>query len=84
MKKISFSKEEKTAIIGKIQDYFSDELDQEIGQIPAEMLLIFFTEQFGNYFYNKGLNDAHHAFLGKMDDFADIIYTLEQPTHLRR
>ncbi len=84
MKKLTFTKQEKTLIIQRIQDYFADELDQDIGQIPAEMLLNFFTEQFGNYYYNRGLNDAHGAFMGKMDDFADIIYSLEQPTDLRR
>ena len=84
MKKLTFSKEEKKLIIHRIQDYFADELDQDIGQIPAEMLLNFFTEQFGNYYYNRGLNDAHAGFMGKMDDFADLIYSLEQPTDLRR
>ena len=84
MKKITFSKEERTDIARRIQDYFADELDQEIGLIPAEMLLTFMAEEFGKYYYNQGLHDAQAVLASKMDDFADAIYGLEQITQFRR
>jgi uncharacterized protein (DUF2164 family) len=53
MKPITFSREETKAIVGDIQDYFREELDQSIGAIPAEMLMQFFAEKMGAYFYRQ-------------------------------
>ena len=84
MKKITFTKEERLEITQRIQLYFTEELEQEIGQIPSELLLEFFSDEVGKYFYNRGLLDAQAALMGKMDDFADVIYGLEQPTILKK
>lgn len=84
LKQIEFSKEERAAIARRIQDYFADELEQEIGQIPAEMLLRFFSAEFGKYYYNQGLHDAQAVLASKIDDFGDAIYGLEQITEFRR
>jgi uncharacterized protein (DUF2164 family) len=78
VKKIAFDKPERAAIVGKIQRYFVDELDSEIGSIPAEQLLNFFTETIGSFYYNQGLNDAQAVFLRTMDNVGDEIYALEQ------
>lgn len=50
MKKITFPKEEKAAIVVRLQKYFADELDQTIGTLPAEFLLDFFTTEIGPHF----------------------------------
>ncbi|HTJ57791.1 MAG TPA: DUF2164 domain-containing protein [Devosiaceae bacterium] len=78
MKKISFSKETRAEIVGQIQRYFHDELDQEIGSIPAELLLSFFAETVGAYYYNQGLADAQAVFAKSLDEVSDRIYSLEQ------
>lgn len=78
MKKITFSKEEKAAIVDKIKVYFADELEQDIGSIPAEFLLDFFATEIGGFFYNRGLYDAQAVFGRKIDDINDEIYALEQ------
>jgi uncharacterized protein (DUF2164 family) len=78
MKKITFSQEEKAAIVGRIQTYFTRELDQEIGMIPAEFLLEFFATEIGGFFYNRGLYDAQAVLAKKIDDISDDIYGLEQ------
>ena len=84
MKPIKFSKEETKAIVGEIQDYFREELDQSIGAIPAEMLMQFFSEKMGAYFYNAGLHDAQALVRKKIDDVSDEIFSLERVTkHLR-
>jgi len=84
VKKISFSKETRAEIVGRIQRYFADELDQEIGSIPAELLLNFFSETVGGYYYNQGLADAQATFAKSLDDVNDRIYGLEQrETRLR-
>ena len=78
MKKLQFEKPERAAIVGKIQRYFADELEQEIGTIPAEQLLNFFTETIGPFYYNQGLHDAQAAFARAVDTVGDEIYGLEQ------
>lgn len=84
MKKIEFSREETKAIVGEIQDYFREELDQTIGDIPAEMLMRFFAERIGPYFYNRGLYDAQAILMQRIDELTDTIYSLEQKTDFVR
>ncbi len=83
MKEIQFSKEERADISRRIQNYFADELDHEIGNIPAEMLLLFFSKEFGKYYYNQGLRDAQAVLASKIDEFDDAVYGLEQVTEFR-
>jgi uncharacterized protein (DUF2164 family) len=78
MKKITFSKEVRAEIVGRIQRYFNEELEQEIGALPAEMLLGFFAETIGGYYYNQGLADAQAVFTRALDEVNDSIYGLEQ------
>ena len=78
MKKLKFEKEERAAIVGKIQRYFVNEMESEIGAIPAEQLLNFFTETIGPFYYNQGLNDAQAVFAKAVDNVGDEIYGLEQ------
>ena len=84
MKPITFSKEETKALVGEIQDYFREELDQSIGAIPAEMLMRFFAERMGGYFYNRGVYDAQALVRERVEALTDDLFGLEQPTkHLR-
>ena len=78
MKKIKFEKDQRAAIVGKIQRYFVAELESEIGAIPAEQLLNFFTETIGPFYYNQGLADAQIVMGRVVDNINDEIYGLEQ------
>ena len=75
---IDFSNEEKEAMVAKLQRYFSDELDQEIGQFDAEFLLDFFAEEIGKLFYNRGLYDAQAILESRMDNIVEAISKLEK------
>lgn len=75
---IDFSNEEKEAMVAKLQRYFSDELDQEIGQFDAEFLLDFFAEEIGKLFYNRGLYDAQAILESLMDNIVEAISELEK------
>jgi uncharacterized protein (DUF2164 family) len=81
---IKFSKEETDILTRKIQLYFNDELDQQIGQFPAQFLLEFFSEEVGAYFYNRGLLDAQAALDSQMENLGEAIYELEKPTQFSR
>jgi uncharacterized protein (DUF2164 family) len=78
VKKIVFEKPERDAIVALIQRYFVDELDSSIGAIPAELLLAFFAERIGGFYYNQGLADAQAVFAKSIDNINDEIYGLEQ------
>ena len=81
---IKFSKDETEILTRKIQLYFNDELDQDIGQFPAQFLLEFFTEEVGPYFYNRGLTDAQAVLEARMESITEALYELEKPTEFTR
>lgn len=82
MSEITFNKDQNQAIIDKIQDYFANELDQELGQFDAEFLLDFFSKEMGAVYYNQGLYDAQAILTKQMDDITDAIYQIEKPVGL--
>lgn len=81
---IKISNEERAWLVSRIQGHFTDELDQDIGNMDAEGLIELFAETIGSIFYNHGLRDAHALMSRKMDDLADELYTLEKPLPTRR
>lgn len=81
---IKFSKDETEILTRKIQLYFNDELDQDIGQFPAQFLLEFFTEEVGPYFYNRGLADAQTVLEERVESITEALYELEKPTEFTR
>ena len=80
MSEISFTREERELICSKIQLYFQEELEQEIGQFDAGFLLDFFAEEVGAFFYNRGLYDAQVLLESRLENFAEAIYEIEKPT----
>ncbi|PCI79944.1 MAG: hypothetical protein COB20_03890 [SAR86 cluster bacterium] len=70
----------KAEVVTKLQKYFEDELQQEIGSFDAEFLLDFFSKEVGGYYYNQGLTDALKSFESKMEDVGESIYQLERET----
>ena len=78
--KIEFTKQEKELLVQKLKHYFTNELDQDIGQFDAEFLLDFFGKELGVYYYNRGLIDAQDIFKSRVDSITDAIYELEVPT----
>lgn len=78
MSKIEFSKEETESMVTKLQTYFNDELNQEIGQFETEFLLDFFSRGIGAYYYNRGLQDARAIFESKIESIDEEIYSIEK------
>lgn len=81
---IKFTADETDILTRKIQMYFNDELDQEIGQFPARFLLDFFAEEIGPYYYNRALMDAQAVLESRMEGIGEAIYELEKPTEFSR
>lgn len=83
MKPIEFSKEERAAITAKLRDYLARELDQELGQLPAEMLLDFIGKEIGGALYNRGVHDAQQLVQQKAEDIVEALYGLERAAPTR-
>ena len=83
MKPIEFSKDERADATGKLRDYFARELDQELGQLPAEMLLDFIGKEIAGAFYNRGVHDAQQLVQQKAEDIVEALYGLERATPTR-
>ncbi len=80
MSKIKFSKEEEKILVGKLQGFFDDELEQEIGHFSAGFLLDFISKEMGSYYYNRGLYDAQAILEARLDGVKDAIFDLEKRT----
>ena len=84
MSEIKFSRNEIENIVKRVETYFITELDHEIGNIEAALLIDFFAEEIGAFFYNKGLNDANTLFNEKVEDLSYTIQELEKPISTNR
>jgi len=72
---INISRKNKDKIIQDLQEWFQENLDQEIGNLDAEFLTDFFTENVGGLYYNQALKDVHTLIYEKTESLADSIYT---------
>jgi len=84
MSDIVFSPEEKQILVHKIQNYFVNELSEEIGQFDAEFLLDFFNKEIGGYHYNKGLQDARTLIEENAQNLLQTFYEMEKVTEFMK
>ena len=78
MSEITFTKQEKEAIVAKLQSYFTKELNAELGQLDAEFLLDFLSSELGAYYYNRGLADARRVLEERIQTIDDDLYAIEK------
>ena len=78
MKPIAFSREEIAALTPKLQAWFRDEYDMDLGVLSAEMLIDFLAREFGPAFYNRGLYDAQAVLAARLDEVGETILSLER------
>ncbi|WP_427792036.1 DUF2164 family protein [Brevundimonas diminuta] len=72
------SKDEMQEAAARLRAYLSDEMEVEVGRLPAEMLVEFIGQDIGRLFYNRGLRDAETVVRQKVEDIADALYGLER------
>lgn len=84
MKSVSqfhLTKEQKEDMKEILRQYFHDELDVELGNLKADILIDFLSEHIGKYYYNLSVVDAMAAIKEKTDDlilFDRLIFKLAQ------
>ncbi len=72
-KRIQLSKEAKEIAIVKLKDYFTNERDEEIGDLAAGLMLDFCIENIGPELYNQGIKDSISFMNNRIED----MYALE-------
>lgn len=72
------TKDEMQEAAARLQTWLRDELEVEVGRLPAEMLVEFIGQDIGRLFYNRGLRDAETVVRQKVEDVADALYGLER------
>ena len=77
---IRIKRKNKDKIVQDLQEWFQDNLDQDIGTLDAEFLTDFFTENIGGLYYNQALKDVHTLIYEKTESLADNIYELSKDT----
>jgi uncharacterized protein (DUF2164 family) len=70
--KISLSEESTKQGIASLRRYFAVELDQEIGELKAGLLLDFFLQEIGPSIYNRAVGDAQTYMRDRVADLEGV------------
>ncbi len=74
---ITLSDDARQRAVGSIRRYFSDQLEQELGELPAKLLLEFFLQEIGPCVYNAAVSDAQVYFRERVSDLEGACYAPE-------
>lgn len=66
--------------IAALQQYFAANMEEEIGDLKAALLLDFILSELGPSVYNQALADARAFFEERSNDLAAVYYRDEFPT----
>ena len=76
---LTISDESRERAVASIRQYFSEELEQELGELKAGLLLDYFLEELGPTVYNRAMADARAFFEERAADLDGVCYQAEFP-----
>jgi uncharacterized protein (DUF2164 family) len=65
---IELQPEVKKRVVASIRRYFDENMEEEIGDLKADLLLEFFMREIGPSVYNQAIADAQAYFADKTGD----------------
>ena len=71
-RKLTLTDESRKLAIASIRRLFKEELDQDVGDLKATLVLDFFLAELGPSLYNMGVADAKAFFAERTDDLGAI------------
>jgi uncharacterized protein (DUF2164 family) len=74
---IKLNPETEDRLIGSIQRYFSTNMDEDIGDLKAKLLLDFCVRELGPSIYNQAIADAQSAMQDKVAELDVTCYEAE-------
>ena len=79
MSEFALTPEQLAEVVPRLQRYFDEELDRELGRFEAEFLLEFIAKQVGAQFYNAAIRDAEEKFRAHVETVIEAVSLLEKP-----
>ena len=73
----AISSENRSRAVASIRRYFSEELDQDIGDLKAGLLFEYFVAEHGPLIHNQAIADARAFFEERSADLAAVAYRPE-------
>ena len=74
---ITLSPETTKQLHASIKRYFAEQLDQEIGDLKASLVLDYCLKEIGPSIYNQAVADAQSYFQGRVADLEGVCYEKE-------
>jgi uncharacterized protein (DUF2164 family) len=74
---IELDKDPRAQAIKRLQSFFDEKRDEELGNLEAGFLLDFFLEQIGPMIYNKAVENAQALMQGKLTDIDGELFESE-------
>ncbi|MBW2268580.1 MAG: DUF2164 domain-containing protein [Deltaproteobacteria bacterium] len=78
--RIRLSDERRDQIIRSLQAFFSSDLEREVSNFQAQLVLDFFIRELGAPVYNQAIQDARGFIHGKLDDLEGEFYEPDETT----
>ncbi len=69
---ITLSDDARKAAVASIRRYFADELEQEIGELKAMLVLEYMLAELGPTIYNQAMGDARQFLMERVEDLGAI------------
>ena len=70
--KIKLTSEKREYMISAIKNYFSNESDEDLGDLASGMILDFFIDELSTEFYNQGVYDSYVYMNDRCEDLLSI------------
>ena len=71
---IQLTPQETAEVVFSLKKYFSTELEQEIGDLKAKLLLDYVLKEIAPLAYNQGVKHAEEFFRSKLEDLSATCY----------
>ncbi len=78
---VKYTNEQKKQLIEAIRNFFLEELELEISELKAVLLLEFFLKEIAPTVYNDAIADAGRYMRERIEDMDGVLYETE---HLHR
>jgi uncharacterized protein (DUF2164 family) len=70
--KIKLTKEKRDEMICAIKDYFSNEREEDLGDLASNLMLNFIIEELAPEFYNQGVYDSYKYINDRSEDVLSL------------
>jgi uncharacterized protein (DUF2164 family) len=71
---IEITKQETEEIIHSLKKYFSSELDHDLSELRAKLLLEYVLKEIGPFAYNQGVKHAEEYFRARLEDMNATVF----------